>query len=321
MITQSDIGEGDRLGAQMNSFASLKYLSIVTGHEIVFHEEVLKASQGVQLYDVFDIPACVLPSKFVSVSSLMFWLARPFMKNFWVDENFFRQLAKKVFFVLNRLAYCVLRLEHRSSFSVYKAPWGPRIKCDRDLLHSLLRFSKKNVDIPSGRLGSYVEWANFSEIIIRCFKFKDRILKIALSKFCELKDDFPNRTLVAVHCRMTDYLKVSSLNLPDSYYEEAMKLHSSKDVLFVVFTDDVKAASKRPVFQRPNLIYFEASPAISMCVMSLFTHFIISNSSFSFWGAFLSQSVLKTVICPYNVAGEGNPLNGKWFPSDWISIR
>ena len=319
MITQSDIGEGDRLGAQMNSFAVLKWLSLTTGHEIVFHGETVHASQGIQLLDVFDLPVKILPPKRPSLSSLMFRAAAPLMKSFWAEGGFAVRLLRKAAFVVTRLAYMALRFEWRREFSVYRAPWGPRLLCDPELLR-LLKDTSVNVDIPSGRLGAYAEWRDRQSEVLACFNFKNALLIVANILMQAYRMAYPERKLVAVHCRMTDYLKVSSLNLSEAYYRKALDFYAEDRPVFVVFSDDPCACHNRPEFQRPDIVFFEGPPYVSLCLMTFFDSFIVSNSSFSFWGAMLSPAANKRVVCPVNIAGSGSPLNGHWYPQDWMAL-
>lgn len=319
MITQSDIGEGDRLGAQMNSFAALKWLSLTTGHEVVFHGEAVHASQGIQLLNVFDLPVRILPPKRPSLSPIMFRAAAPLMRNFWADGGFTIRLLRKAAFAVTRLAYMALRFERRREFSVYRAPWGPRLLCDPGLLR-LLGNPSVNVDIPSGRLGSYAEWRDRQSEVLACFAFKRALLIAAVILMQAYRNMYPGRRLVAVHCRMTDYLKVSSLNLSEAYYRRAMDSYAEDRPVFVVFSDDPAACRNRPEFQRPDVAFCEAQPYVSLCLMACFDSFVVSNSSFSFWGAMLSPAANKRVVCPVDVAGNGNPLNGRWYPQNWTAL-
>ena len=56
--------------------------------------------------------------------------------------------------------------------------------------------------------------------------------------------------------------------------------------------------------------------------MSLSTHFIIANSTFSWWGAFLSTSTIKTIIYPKQWFGPiyNTKNTTDLFPIGWIKL-
>ena len=55
--------------------------------------------------------------------------------------------------------------------------------------------------------------------------------------------------------------------------------------------------------------------------MSLCKDFIIANSTFSWWGAWLGKYPNKVVIFPERWMENLNSLNTDLMPSDWISLK
>ena len=56
-------------------------------------------------------------------------------------------------------------------------------------------------------------------------------------------------------------------------------------------------------------------------LMSKFKNFIIPNSSFAWWAAWLSQQENKTIVVPENWSGLVNQKFIDIIPSDWIKIK
>jgi hypothetical protein len=113
---------------------------------------------------------------------------------------------------------------------------------------------------------------------------------------------------VAVHFRRGDLVaskkyKVSQAALGMNYYREAFAQISSKVLSprFFIFSDDLDFARNCGVCPQEAVFVdcvedWNASEAIRL--MALCKHFIIANSSFSWWGAWLSENEGKIVIRP-----------------------
>jgi len=122
--------------------------------------------------------------------------------------------------------------------------------------------------------------------------------------------ELPHRT--AVHVRRSDYLALADTYLPlgRRYYEEAMSLTSPP---YVVFSDDIdwcrRNLPSECVFMRHNRDYED------LFLMASCDEVISANSTFSWWGAWLSTG---RGIYPRRWFGpamaEGDPLAAKLDP-------
>jgi hypothetical protein len=123
---------------------------------------------------------------------------------------------------------------------------------------------------------------------------------------------------VCLHVRRGDYIsdpKVARILQPCSldYYQGAVRLLSERllaPYLFV-FSDDPQWVSAHLKLEAPSALVSRPSLAVveEFALMSACKHFIIANSSFSWWAAWLSSYPEKTVIAPR-----------RWFsPADWDS--
>jgi hypothetical protein len=126
---------------------------------------------------------------------------------------------------------------------------------------------------------------------------------------------------VALHIRRTDYTTNPNHHaLELSYYEEALT-HFDKDRTVIIFSDDTEWCNQQSLFDDDRFMIAENNiNYVDMCLMSLCSGHIIANSSFSWWGAWLSNS--EKVIAPQKWFGPGNAhLDTKdLYCPDWIVI-
>ena len=114
------------------------------------------------------------------------------------------------------------------------------------------------------------------------------------------------RGLVSVHVRRGDYLKNRAIQVCDArYYIESMELIKSiiGDVEFVVFSDDIEWVTEffreyNSVIINNRDVFDKYEDWYDMYLMSKCRANIISNSTFSWWGAWLNDNYKKIVISP-----------------------
>lgn len=147
-------------------------------------------------------------------------------------------------------------------------------------------------------------------------KYKNQIseeLKVKIpptDKEKKLLEEIKNCNAVGVSMRLgDDYIKSSLLNVcKENFYYKGMDYidNKNKDVVFYIFSDDVDRAKqfkfKYPVRYVEGFKDYESLRLLYSC-----RHFVISNSSFSWWGAYLSNNTDKIVVAPnkwYNNSKE-----------------
>ena len=111
---------------------------------------------------------------------------------------------------------------------------------------------------------------------------------------------------IAIHVRRGDYVINSKnhFNLPLEYYEAALK-HFDDDRNVIVFSDDSKWCHEQSIFDDDRFIISENTDnRVDLCLMSLCNDFIIANSTYSWWGAWLSSNKNKKVIAPVQWFGK-----------------
>ncbi|HEX7261139.1 MAG TPA: alpha-1,2-fucosyltransferase [Luteolibacter sp.] len=109
---------------------------------------------------------------------------------------------------------------------------------------------------------------------------------------------------VAVHVRRADYLQHPALQVCDSrYYQESMRQMRTclPDARFYIFSDDPEWC--RAEFREPNEEVIDCavsnkSPLHDLHAMSLASHHIIANSTYSWWAAWLGENAGQRVFMP-----------------------
>lgn len=103
--------------------------------------------------------------------------------------------------------------------------------------------------------------------------------------------------VTSVHIRRGDYLKSSHIYeiLGSEYYYDAMDLF--KYGVFIIISDDMEWA--RNNIKGPRILYSELSTdVLDFTLMTVSDNNIISNSTFSWWAAYLNRSPSRQVISP-----------------------
>ncbi len=130
---------------------------------------------------------------------------------------------------------------------------------------------------------------------------EERIIKLANS--------VSDHNAVSIHFRRTDYLNEKYFNslggiCSEEYYERAVSYIKGRveDPVFYIFSDDTEYAKKMAVHIGGTVIdkfmFEHYEDWYDLYLMSLCSHNIIANSSFSWWGAWLNNNPRKIVIAP-----------------------
>lgn len=119
--------------------------------------------------------------------------------------------------------------------------------------------------------------------------------------------DIPPKTdAIAIHVRRGDYVNNSFyIDLMETdYYEKAMALFPGQN--FLVFSDDIEWCKKQKIFK--GCKFFHEDEINDMNKMASCKGHIVANSSFSWWGAWLSPTYPDNkIVCP-----------NKYYPDDVI---
>ena len=171
-----------------------------------------------------------------------------------------------------------------------------------------------------------------SDVIINGFfqsekyfkKHKKEIFKIPpkiKDKIEQKYSQYLNMNCLSIHVRRGDYLNYPDHHppLPVEYYEKAMNSLPETD-FYLVFGDDIDWCKEN--FTGDKFIFIEnEKDYIELYLMSMCNNHIIANSSFSWWGAWLSDNIEKMVVAPKKWFGNKIKENSDdIIPEGWLKI-
>ena len=147
--------------------------------------------------------------------------------------------------------------------------------------------------------------------------------RISVAAPYESREKLESR-IVGVHVRRGDFLQNDHLNIVTlDYYKKAFSFFEGDEVIFRVFSDDFNWVkenfSEFPNIQMVRTSIDELDDWYSLMACD---DFIIPNSSFSWWAAYLGRAKEKKVIIPRNWTRELS--SESWVPKfereSWIRI-
>lgn len=175
-------------------------------------------------------------------------------------------------------------------------------------------------DCPTRYIGWYQSekyFKKYSENIIDIFYPTEEFIDKVNKEFEFLK----NKNTAVINVRRGDYL-TQPLNHPvvsKEYIFEALKYIPNCEK-YIILSDDLEWCKEN--IKLNNAVYVDNYwNGDALWLMSQCSYFIISNSSFSWWGAYLSKNSNKKVISPSIWVGPGiiDDMKDIWC-DDWIKI-
>jgi hypothetical protein len=137
---------------------------------------------------------------------------------------------------------------------------------------------------------------------------------------------------VSMHVRRGDYVTSPEANqyhgvCNERYFMDALdrlkKLNLlNKGTIIFIFSDDIEWCKKNIKLELETVFVEgdEEHPELDMWIMSYCKHNIISNSSFSWWGAWLNNNLQKIVIAPKVWFANTSYDSKDILPITWISL-
>jgi len=169
----------------------------------------------------------------------------------------------------------------------------------------------------------HYKWNN-RELIYRHLKSIN--IKNPSPNFLDYRNSLSSKKILIIHCRLGDYALEKNFGIPTKrYFDNAINYHLNQmnyDEL-VLFTNDKSGSDKfidRKFKARVIAEDSGLSASETLELMRLGSGYVISNSTFSWWGAYLSRSENPVVVCPtpwFIALKEPQGL----IPPNWIRIE
>lgn len=146
----------------------------------------------------------------------------------------------------------------------------------------------------------------------------------------KIKKNFP---AIALHFRFFNKTpnnkieKKFSINVPENYYRDAIQKIEKlfPNAHYFIFSDNLKLARTQVRLndKRVTLVGHndnDSNAYADLWLMTQCQHFIIANSTFSWWGAWLAKFKDKVVIAPSTNEKYGHWADPKLLPKEWIQL-
>lgn len=166
----------------------------------------------------------------------------------------------------------------------------------------------------TGYFQSEKYFADIAEQVREAFSFSERIWdgldEKLVKRIKSYKEQIRNTRAVALHIRRGDYLNVPEFYggiCTENYYAKAVSLMKERvpEAVFYVFSNDpvwAKSWVKQQENEKNPMVVIEGTGEdtgyLDLMLMSECRHYILANSSFSWWGAWLGKAKDKCVIAP-----------------------
>lgn len=162
------------------------------------------------------------------------------------------------------------------------------------------------------------------DVVLEKFSFPD----FDTVKNVRLKEVLEKENSVSLHVRRGDYLKEPAMCVcTPKYYERAITMMNDivHPTMYCIFSDDVVWCKKelKQILGNVKVEFVDwnngSNSYRDMQLMSLCSHNIIANSSFSWWGAWLNKNINKVVIAPEQWMNR--PLKNDPICESWLRVQ
>lgn len=234
--------------------------------------------------------------------------------------KYFELSSNEILF--NFFKYNLFRLQNLLHLTKYKFNHFQDIR--KDYYSELINSNYKNIWF-YGFFQSEKYFSNNSDEIKKCFKVTEKYIKEFKNKY---ENIFKNNKVIVVHIRRKDYndfgydfLGSNDLRLPMEYYKKIISRYNQNDYKIIFISDEIDFVENEFKYLE-NAIFSHEKDIIDFQLLQNANICILSNSSFSWWGAWLNSNKNKVVYVPEYFLGfkvnQEYPIN--IIPDNWIKV-
>jgi len=182
-----------------------------------------------------------------------------------------------------------------------------------------------NLEVPSddkptyyfGYYQSESYFEKYSEGIKRLFGPPQEFVERIINELPHLH----KKIVTVINVRRGDYLNSPNYHpvvTPEYIYKAIEKIPDTE--MFLIASDDIEWCKEN--IHLPNMFFLEGyKPEEQLWILSMCQNFVLSNSSFSWWAAYLCKNPNKIVVAPETWFGPEYPhLWDSMYCKDWIIL-
>ena len=209
------------------------------------------------------------------------------------------------------------------------APGAGEIVKEKSWDYNPVKLPNKPFIFLDGYFQSYKYFENAEVKVRQAFVFKEQYVE-EVNKILTQTD---SGTTCSIHVRRGDYLNYPNIHpqqSADYWFNAQTAIEMYNDInTYIVFSDDIAwCKANAQMFKRTGkkVLFFQGRNQIDDFIgISRCHHNIITNSTFSWWAAWLDENINKTVVMPKIWFGKEGPWSGPTEANDlqlkeWIRL-
>lgn len=271
------------LGNQMFQYAFGRYLQETYNDDLFL---------DISVYKKYRIRSFSL--KHLNISNKAYLFDSSKLKKF---ERYRMNIALKTYHLFQRLYRSILHKEEINP-EIYNLLCSKGFIFNFDRYYHPTKLTAKKIKYVYGYFQSEKYFRSIKNKIKNEFKVKTKMSCILQKTNLEIE----KTNSVGVSIRIgDDYKNNKDLNVCDlKYYISAISYLRKrlKDPVFYIFSDDIEKVRTEYKFDGDYIYIENAKDYEGLQMLSSCKHFIISNSSFAWWGSYLSENNEKIIIAP-----------------------
>ena len=166
---------------------------------------------------------------------------------------------------------------------------------------------------------------NAEKLIRLDFRFKKEIVDEVEKKYSEILSQNPVSICIRDYNNTFDYpgCDINHRNLPITYFKESIE-DLGKDRIYIICSNNIELYKN--YFKGKNFIFNDKETEsekqfFDLCLISKCKDFIISNSTFSWWGAWLANRGKVIAPTPWYGNGLSDIQTDDLYPEGWEKIE